>query len=120
MTERNIFLSEKQKKFTNMDKFYECGNEVVMKRKEFNDEMNEITSTVILEYICKGGLYHSRWIDSKDVGYGYEILASGYVVSYIIEDGKNSSMTEKIEYFNESQSFLAFDLVTKICQMLSA
>lgn len=29
-------------------------------------------------------------------------------------------MTEKIEYFDESQQFLAFDLVIKICQMLSA
>jgi hypothetical protein len=120
MAERSIFLSEKQKKFTNMDEFYEYGGEVVMKRKEFNDKTNQITSTVILEYICKGGLYHSRWIDGKDVGYGYEVLTSGYVVSYIVEDEKNSTMTEKIEYFDESQSFLAFDLVIKICQMLSA
>lgn len=120
MAERSIFLSEKQKKFTNMDEFYEYGREVVMKRREFNDKANNITSTVILEYIGKGGLYHSHWIDGKDVGYGYEVLTSGYVVSYIVEDEKNSTMTEKIEYFNESQSFLAFDLVIKICQMLSA
>ena len=120
MAERSIFLSEKQKKFTDMDKFYEYGGEVVMKRKEFNDRTNQITSTVILEYICKGGLYHSRWIDSKDIGYGYEVLTSGYVVTYIVEDEKNSTMTEKIEYFDESQQFLAFDLVIKICQMLSA
>lgn len=120
MAERNIFLSEKQKKFTNMDKFFECGQEVVMKRKEFKDKENGIVSTVILEYICKDSLYHSRWIESKNVGYGYEVLTSGYVVSYIVEDEKNSTMTEKIEYFDESQSFLAFDLVIKICQMLSA
>lgn len=120
MAERSIFLSEKQLKITDMDKFYEYGGEVVMKRKEFNDKTNQITSTVILEYICKGGLYHSRWIDGKDVGYGYEVLTSGYVVSYIVEDEKNSTMTEKIEYFDESQQFLAFDLVIKICQMLSA
>jgi hypothetical protein len=120
MSTRNIFLSEKQKKFTNMDKFYEYGGEVVMKRKEFHDKENQITSTVILEYISKGGLYHARWIDSKDVGYGYEVETSGYIVTYVIEDEKNSTMTEKIEYFDESQSFLAFDLVIKICQMLSA
>ena len=120
MAERSIFLSEKQKKFTNMDEFYEYGGEVVMKRKEFNDRTNQITSTVILEYICKGGLYHPRWIDGKDVGYGYEVLTSGYVVSYIVEDEKDETMTEKIEYFDESQQFLAFDLVIKICQMLSA
>lgn len=120
MAERKIFLSDKQLKITNMDKFYEYGGEVVMKRREFHDKTNQITSTVILEYICKGGLYHSRWIDSKDVGYGYEVLTSGYVVSYIVEDEKNSTMTEKIEYFDESQSFLVFDLVIKICQMLSA
>jgi hypothetical protein len=120
MAERKIFLSEKQKKFTNMDEFYECGGEVVLKRKEFNDKTNEITSTVILEYISKGGLYHPRWIDSKDTGYGYEVLTSGYIVSYVIEDGKNDMMTEKIEYFDESQQFLAFDLVIKICQMLEA
>lgn len=120
MAERSIFLSEKQKKFTNMDEFYEYGGEVVMKRREFNDKTNHITSTVILEYISKGGLYHSRWIDSKNVGYGYEVLTSGYIVSYIIEDEKNEMMTEKIEYFDESQQFLAFDLVIKICQMLSA
>jgi len=120
MAERSIFLSDKQKKFTDMDKFYEYGREVVMKRREFNDKANEISSTVILEYIGKGGLYHSRWIDSKNIGYGYEVLTSGYVVTYIVEDEKNSTMTEKIEYFDESQSFLAFDLVIKICQMLSA
>ena len=120
MTERNIFLSEKQKKFTNMDKFYECSQEVVMKRKEYKDKTNDITSTVILENICKGGLYHPRWIDSKNVGYGYEVLTSGYVVSYIVEDEKNSTMTEKIDYFDESQSFLAFDLVIKLCQLISA
>lgn len=118
MSERSIFLSEKQKKFTNMDKFFECGQEVTMKRKGF--VADKITSTVILEYICKGGLYHPRWIDSKNTGYGYEVLTSGYVVSYIVEDEKNSTMTEKIEYFDESQSYLAFDLVIKICQMLSA
>jgi hypothetical protein len=91
-----------------------------MKRKEFHDKENQITSTVILEYISKGGLYHARWIDSKDVGYGYEVETSGYIVTYVIEDEKNSTMTEKIEYFDKSQSFLAFDLVIKICQMLSA
>lgn len=120
MAERSTFLSDKQKKITNMDKFYEYGQEVVMKRKEFNDKTSQITSTVILEYIGKGSLYHARWIDSKDVGYGYEVLTSGYVVSYIVEDEKNSTMIEKIEYFDESQQFLAFDLVIKICQMLSA
>ncbi len=120
MSTRNIFLSEKQKKFTNMDEFYECGQEVVMKRKEFVDKTNQITSTVILEYIGKGNLYHARWIDSKNTGYGYEVLTSGYVVSYIVEDEKNSTMIEKIEYFDDSQQFLAFDLVIKICQMLSA
>lgn len=120
MAERSTFLSDKQKKITNMDKFYEYGQEVVMKRKEFNDKTNQITSTVILEYIGKGSLYHARWIDSKDTGYGYEVLTSGYVVSYIVEDEKNSTMIEKIEYFDESQQFLAFDLVIKICQMLSA
>ena len=119
MAERKIFLSDKQLKITSMDKFYEYGQEVVLKRKEFNDKTNKITSTVILEYIGKGNLYHARWIDSKDVGYGYEVLTSGYVVSYIIEDEKNETMTEKIEYFDESQQFLAFDLVIKICQMLS-
>lgn len=41
MAERSIFLSEKQKKFTNMDEFYEYGGEVVMKRKEFNDKTKE-------------------------------------------------------------------------------
>lgn len=120
MAKRSIFLSDKQLKTTDMDKFYEYGREVVMKRKEFHDKANQITSTVILEYICKGGLYHARWIDSKNAGYGYEVLTSGYVVSYIVEDEKNSTMTEKIEYFDESQQFLAFDLVIKICQMLSA
>ena len=120
MAERKIFLSEKQLKITDMDKFYEYGGEVVMKRKEFHDKENQITSTVILEYIGKGGLYHARWINDKVVGYGYEVLTSGYVVSYIVEDEKNTTMTEKIEYFDESQSFLAFDLVIKICQMLSA
>lgn len=120
MTERKIFLSDKQLKITNMDKFYEYGQEVVLKRKEFNDKTNKITSTVILEYIGKGNLYHARWIDSKDIGYGYEVLTSGYIVSYVIEDEKNETMTEKIEYFDESQQFLAFDLVIKICQMLSA
>lgn len=120
MAERSTFLSEKQKKFTNMDKFFEYGQEVVMKRKEFNDKANHISSTVILENISKGALYHSRWIDSKDVGYGFEVINSGYIVTYIIEDENNSTMTEKIEYFDESQSFLAFDLVIKICQMLSA
>lgn len=120
MTERKIFLSDKQLKITNMDKFYEYGQEVVLKRKEFNDKTNKITSTVILEYIGKGNLYHARWIDSKNTGYGYEVLTSGYIVSYVIEDEKNETMTEKIEYFDESQQFLAFDLVIKICQMLSA
>lgn len=120
MAERSTFLSDKQKKITNMDKFYEYGQEVVMKRKEFNDKTSQITSKVILEYIGKGSLYHARWIDSKDTGYGYEVLTSGYVVSYIVEDEKNSTMIEKIEYFNEDQQFLAFDLVIKICQMLSA
>lgn len=120
MAERKIFLSDKQKKFTNMDKFYEHGQEVVLKHKEFNDKTNHITSTVILENICKGNLYHARWIDGKNVGYGYEVLTSGYIVSYVIEDEKHETMTEKIEYFDESQQFLAFDLVIKICQMLSA
>lgn len=120
MAERSIFLSDKQLKITNMDKFYEYGGEVVMKRREFNDKTSQITSTVILEYIGKGNLYHARWINSKDVGYGYEVLTSGYIVSYIVEDEKNSTMIKKIEYFDESQQFLAFDLVIKICQMLSA
>ena len=120
MAERKIFLSDKQKKFTDMDKFYEHGQEVVMKRREFVDKTNHITSTVILEYIGKGNLYHARWNDSKDAGYGYEVLTSGYIVTYTVEDEKNETMTEQIEYFDKSQQFLAFDLVIKICQMLSA
>lgn len=120
MSTRNIFLSEKQKKFTDMDEFYEHGQEVVMKRKEFVDKTNHITSTVLLECISKGNLYHARWIDSKNTGYGYEVKTSGFIVTYTIEDEKNETMTYREEYFDESQQFLAFDLVIKICQMLSA
>jgi hypothetical protein len=120
MAERNIFLSEKQKKFTDMDELYEHGQEVVMKHREFTDKTNHIKSKVILEYIGKGNLYHPRWIDSKNTGYGYEVLTTGFVVSYVIEDEKNETMIERIEYFDVSQQLQAFDFVTKICQMLSA
>ena len=117
---RQIFLSDKQKKFKDMDEFYEHGQEVVLKHREFSDSRHHITSTIKLEEITKGELYHARWSDNSNCGYGYEVLTSGYIVTYTTEDEEHETMTERVEYFAKDQLFMACDLVIRLCQMLSA
>ena len=117
---RSIFLSDKKKTFKNMDNFYELGQEVVLKHREFNDDTHHITSIVKLEEIARGGLYHARWSVKSNSGSGYEVLTSGYIVTYTTEDGQNETMCERVEFFSKDQLFMACDLVIRLCQMLSA
>lgn len=117
---RNIFLSEKKKQFKNEEKFYEHGSEVVIKNKVVEDKKHNITTVIKLEAISKGGLYHSHWNREKKTGYGYEVLTTGYILTFSVEDGENETMIEKVEYFSDEQMLEAFERVTKYCQMAEA
>lgn len=117
---RNIFLSEKRKEIKNMDEFYEYGSEVIVKHKVIEDKKHGIVTTVKLEAIDKGGLYHPSWNDKKSVGYGYEVLTSGYVLTFSAEDEEHGTMIEKVDYFADGQMLEAFEHVVKYCQMAEA
>ena len=117
---RNTFLSEKRKEIKDMDEFYEYGTESVMKYKVVEDKKRGIVTTVKLEYIYKGGLYHPSWNEKKGAGYGYEVLTTGYVLTFSTEDTENGTMFEKVDYFDDDHMLEAFERVVKYCQMAEA
>ena len=117
---KKIFISDKRKEFTDEEMFFECGSEVVIKNKVVDDAEHHIITVIKLEAITKGGLYHPHWNGEKKKGYGFEVLASGYVLTFTVEDEEHESMIDRIEYFDDSQMLEAFERVTKYCQMAEA
>lgn len=116
--ELSDFVSEEKTKFNDPEDFYEHID--TAKLKTYEKEKNGVTHHVKLEFACKGALRDMKWIDSKDYGVGHEVMKSCYIVTYEIEDDDNSMFTSLHYIYDEFEAASAFDMVTKICDMINA
>lgn len=117
-TKLSDFVSEEKTRFNDPEDFYEHID--TAKLKDIEKVKNGVTHHVKLEYACKGVLRGMKWIDSKDYGVGNEVNTTCYIVTYEIEDDDNSMFTSLHYIYNEYEAVDAFDMVTKICNMLNA
>ena len=117
-TELSDFVSKEKTKFDNAEDFYEHID--TAKLKNFEKEKNGVTHRVKLEFACKGALRNMKWIDAKDYGVGNEVITSCYIVTYEIEDDDNSMFTCLHYIYSEFEAAGAFEMVTKICDMINA
>lgn len=117
-TKLSDFVNEEKTRFNDPEDFYEHID--TAKLKDIEKVKNGVTHHVKLEYACKGVLRGMKWIDSKDYGVGNEVNTTCYIVTYEIEDDDNSMFTNLHYIYNENEAADAFDMVTKICNMLNA
>ena len=117
-TELSDFVSEQKIQFNNAEEFYEHID--TAKLKDFEKVKSGVTHHVKLEFACKGTLRNMRWIDSKDFGVGNEVIKTCYIVTYEIEDDDNSMCTCLHYIYDEFGAVDAFDMVTRICNMINA
>ena len=117
-TELSDYVSEKKTQFNNAEEFYDHID--TAKLKTFEKEKGGVSHHVKLEFACKGALRNMRWIDSKDYGVGNEVNKTCYIVTYEIEDDDNSMCTCLHYIYEEHDAPDAFDMVTRICNMINA
>lgn len=116
--ELSEYVNKEKSKFNNPEDFYEHID--TAKLKTYEKEKNGVTHHVKLEFACKGALRDMKWIESKDLGVGNEVLKTCYIVTYEIEDDDNSIYTCLHYIYEEHDAADAFDMVTRICNMINA
>ena len=117
-TKLSDFVSEEKTRFNDPEEFYEHID--TAKLKDIEKVKNGVTHHVKLEYAYKGALRDMKWIESKDYGVGKEVIKTCYIVTYEIEDDDNSIYTCLHYIYDEYDAADAFDMVTRICNMLNA
>ena len=117
-TELSGFVSDEKTTFNDPEEFYEHID--TAKLKKYEKEKNGVSHHVKLEFACKGALRDMKWIESKDYGVGNEVIKTCYIVTYEIEYDDNSIYTCLHYIYDEYDAADAFDMVTRICNMINA
>ena len=117
-TDINEYIAEKATKFTDADEFYEHID--TSKLKVFTDgkEDRGVYTKVTLEYAVKDTLRDMKWNDAKNYGTGYKVLKNCYIITYEVEDNDNSIYTIMRYIYEKEDAVDAFEMMTKICNML--
>ena len=117
-TDINEYIAEKATKFTDADEFYEHID--TSKLKVFTDgkEDRGVYTKVTLEYAVKDTLRDMKWNDAKNYGTGYKVLKNCYIITYEAEDNDNSIYTIMRYIYEKEDAVDAFEMMTKICNML--
>ena len=116
-TDINEYIEEKATKINGEEEFYEHVD--TAKLKVFEDDTNVYTK-VTLEYATKDALRDMKWNTAKNYGVGHKVLKSCYIVTYETEDADNSIYTIMRYIYEADAADAAFEMMTKICNMLKA
>lgn len=119
-TDINEYVEEKATKITNADEFYAHVDTSKLKVFENGKDDTGVYTKVTLEYAIKNTLRDMKWIDAKDYGVGYKVLKNCYIITYEAEDNDNSIYTIMRYIYEKDDAISAFEMMTKICNMLKA
>ena len=119
MNKLNDYVSKDRTEIKNMDEFYEKSREVLIKHKNYIDKTSGVSYDLKLEYVHKGCMYHPKWNDKKNAGYGQMTLKSGYILHLQVENDDESVATDIYETFDADRFSDAIVEVNRICEMIN-
>ena len=119
-TDINEYIEEKATKITGEDEFYEHVDTAKLKVFENGKDDTGVYTKVTLEYATKDALRDMKWNAAKNYGVGHKVLKSCYIVTYEAEDNDNSTYTIMRYIYEADDAESAFEMMTKICNMLKA
>lgn len=114
----NEYVDEKVTKIKNRDDFESYVDTSILKVFENGKEDVGVYTKVKLEYAIKNALREMKWIDSKNYGVGNRVLKNCYIITYEMEDNDNSIYTIIRYIYDDENAPAAFEMMTKICNML--
>ena len=117
-SDMNEYVEEKATKIKNMDDFESYVDTSKLKVFENGKEDVGVYTKVTLEYAIKNALREMKWIDSKNYGVGHRVLKNCYIITYEMEDNDNSIYTIIRYIYEDENAADAFEMMTKICNML--
>jgi hypothetical protein len=117
-TDINEYVEEKATKFTDTDEFYTHIDTSKLKVFENGKDDVGVYTKVTLEYAIKNTLRDMKWNDAKNYGAGHKVLKNCYIITYEAEDNDNSIYTIMRYIYEEDDATSAFEMMTKICNML--
>ena len=116
----NEYVEEKATKIKDRDDFESYVDTSKLKVFENGKEDVGVYTKVTLEYAIKNALREMKWIDSKNYGVGHRVLKNCYIITYEMEDNDNSIYTIIRYIYDDENAPAAFEMMTKICNMLKA
>ena len=119
-SDMNEYVEEKATKIKNRDDFESYVDTSKLKVFENGKEDVGVYTKVTLEYAIKNALREMKWIDSKNYGVGHKVLKNCYIITYEMEDNDNSIYTIIRYIYEDEHAADAFEMMTKICNMLKA
>lgn len=119
-TDINEYVEEKATKITDADEFYTHIDTTKLKVFKNGKDDKGVYTEVILEYAMKGTLRNMKWKDARNYGTGYNVLKNCYIITYEAEDNDNSIYTRLYYIYEEDDATSAFEMMTKICNMIKA
>ena len=119
-TDISEYVAEKATKFTDADAFYKNVDTSKLKVFENGKDDTGVYTKVTLEYAIKNTLRDMKWNDAKNYGAGHKVLKNCYIITYEMEDNDNSIYTIMRYIYEEDDATSAFEMMTKICNMLKA
>ena len=119
-TDINEYVEEKATKFTDAEEFYAQVDTSKLKVFENGKDDTGVYTKVTLEYAIKNTLRGMKWNDAKNYGTGHKVLKNCYIITYEAEDNDNSIYTIMRYIYEEDDATSAFEMMTKICNMLKA
>lgn len=114
----NEYVEEKATKITNADEFYTHVDTSKLKVFTNGYEDKGVYTKVTLEYAIKNTLRDMTWNDAKDYGVGHKVLKNCFIITYEVEDNDNSIYTIMRFIYEDDDATSAFEMMTKICNML--
>jgi hypothetical protein len=117
-SDMNEYVEEKATKIKDRDDFESYVDTSKLKVFENGKEDVGVYTKVTLEYAIKNALREMKWIDSKNYGVGHKVLKNCYIITYEMEDNDNSIYTIIRYIYEDEYAADAFEMMTKICNML--
>ena len=119
-TDINEYIEAKATKITSEEEFYEHVDTAKLKVFENGKDDTSVYTKVTLEYAVKDALRDMKWNAAKNYGVGHKVLKNCYIITYEAEDNDNSIYTNMHYIYEADSADSAFEMMTKICNMLKA
>lgn len=119
-TDINEYIEENATKIKDEEEFYGHVDTTKLKVFENGKDDTGVYTKVTLEYAVKDALRDMKWNAVKNYGVGHKVLKNCYIITYEAEDNDNSIYTIMRYIYEADDADSAFEMMTKICNMLKA